>query len=496
MMDDQKPILSTAPRNLEAEQSLLGIILYDPARMADVEGAVRAVEFYEPVHQVAFAAMEDLARNGAITLEAVSARVARNFAGHASSYVREAFDRLGGFDYLYNMVDRAPAAHMAAHYAGLVRDCATRRDIVSLAERLRAAAGSNEPVDEIVSRAEWSLREVSIGGRSDHWRDGTALGTVLRDKMAGRRKKSYISTGYPRLDRAIGGFRRARTTVVAGRPGMGKSAVGLEFCRKIAETNTAVRCTDGHYENRPTGAALFSLEMDDEELALRIACAATFDVDTRTGPEYFDIQRDQPKFDDKELMERGAEILDALPFYFDQRPRLTVGQVVPAAKRLIRQWEKDGIEPGLIMVDHLHLVKPDDDRYGNVAVEIGQVMGALDELAKETGVAVVILCQLNRETESRKNADKRPQLSDLKGSGNIEQDANTVIFIYRPEYYLTEPEDKSNDAEMMEFLDKKRRAEGVCELLVRKNRGGRNMMDHKMRISLAHNALWEDDNER
>jgi replicative DNA helicase len=232
--------------------------------------------------------------------------------------------------------------------------------------------------------------------------------------------------------------------------------------------------------------------MDEEEIGLRMACARAYDTASQTGPVYFDAMRDALSEEDKDDLHLIAGHISELPFFFDDRTGLTPGQIVPGAKRLIRQWEKKRIEPGLIIVDHLHLVKPDGERYGNRAAEIGDASGALRDLAKETGVAVLTLCQINRGVEARDNKDKRPTLADLKGSGTIEEDADKVIFLYRPEYYLTEPENKNDDTAMMKYMDESREWKDKIQWCLRKNRSGPSNKDHTMKISLPHNALWEE----
>lgn len=466
-------VLAAMPHNLEAEQALLGCLLFDSKAFARVEGVVRAIQFYEPFHQRLFAAIEHFFRQD---------RVAEPITMVDRFKDDQAFKDLGGIRYFADLVDRAPPAANAADYGRVIAELDVRRSLIRLSDGLKGAAADVEPPEKLISWAEWQLREIAMGtSAADAWRDGQVLYDVVSDKLAGKRRPSYVTSGYATLDDGFGGIRRGRLVVLAGRPGMGKSACGLEIARRMARAGL--------------GVGIFSLEMDEEELALRLACGEAFRPDRigGFGPVYFDVQRDTLRTDDRPLMEAGASALRELPIYFDDRTGLNPGQIVPAAKRLIRTWDKRGVAPGMIMVDHLHLVKPEIDRFGNRAAEIGDVCVALDALAKETGVSVVALCQLNREVENRTTKDKRPQMSDIKGSGSVEEIANTIVFLYRPEYYLVEPEDKSNDKAMTDYLTEKMKWENKIQFLVRKNRGGINMKDYTMRISLPHNAMWEDD---
>lgn len=469
-----QPIPKALPHNLQAEQALLGILLYDAPAFKRLDGAVKADQFYEPFHQRLFGVIE-----------------ARNLRGQLvdplvviDQFVDDpAYQALGGVEYLGDMVDRAPPSANIVFYAETIADLATRRALVLLADQLKVEAVRLDEggggADRVIAEVEAALGKLANGTMAaDAWQGMPSLCQVIDDKVKGLRKASYVTTGYPLLDSRIGGLRKGRVTIIAGRPGMGKSTVGLEMARQIVRQGL--------------GVGFFSLEMDDEELALRMACGEAYDTTYGEGPVYFDIQRDKPGQGDNEALMLAKSRMFSLPYHFDDRSKLTPRKIVPAAKRLIRKWERDKIPPGALFVDHLHIVKPDAERHGNRAAEIGDVMGEMRELAKDTGVPLVVLCQLNRLVEDRGNKDKRPGLADLKGSGNIEEDANTVIFLYRPEYYLQEPEDKDDDMAMGEYFDKKRKVENRIEFLPRKNRGGPSMKDVTLRISMPHSAMWEE----
>lgn len=466
----KQPIQQAMPHSLESEQALLGIILFDNAAFARLDGVLKADQFYEPFHQRLYGA--------------IAARVMRGGLADPMILVSQfgddpGFNELGGIRYFSDLVDRAPPAPNVVFYAETIADMATRRGLIRLADQIKAAAQTIDgAADEVIATAESELGRMAAGTAvADAWQDMSVLCKVIEDKVAGLRKASYVTTGYPILDARIGGFRKGRVTVIAGRPGMGKSTVGLEMARNIVRAGL--------------GVGFFSLEMDEEELALRMACGEAYDPQYGDGPCYFDIQRDKPDEGDNDALMMAKSRLFGLPYHFDGRSRLTPRKIVPAAKRLLRRWERDKVKPGVLFVDHLHIVKPDEERYGNRAAEIGDVMGEFRELAKDTGVPLAVLCQLNRGVEDRGNRDKRPGLADLKGSGNIEEDANTVVFIYRPEYYLQEPEDKDDDMAMMDYLGKKRKVENIIEFLPRKNRGGPSMKDIALGCSMPHSAMWE-----
>jgi replicative DNA helicase len=460
------------PQNVEAEEALLGTLLSDPVGVFPlVEGLLKPIDFYMPLHQLMFAnVVVSMGRGQLPTSQTLHERL----KGDPN------YDGRGGISYIWTLSNGSPPNSTAAQNARIVAETASRRRLCHMADALRdRAITGGETLEEMIAGAEHWLSEVADGGGVEfHWKDSARLADVVDEKKRGLRPVSYVKTGLTRFDDVFGGIRAGRVTVIAGRPSMGKSAVGLELARHMAGTGR--------------GVGIFSLEMDEEEVALRLACGALYDQASDEGPVYFDIQSGRMRTADFDLLRRGEDMLRDLPISFDDRIGLNPHQMVPAAKRLIRRWEKAGIEPGMILIDHLHKVRPAVERYGNRTAEIGDAIEAFDQLAKETGVAVVPLCQLNRLVEDRSVKDKRPSMSDLKGSGNIEEVANTCIFLYRPEYYLSEPEDRNNDAAMLEYMDKKMKYSNVIEFLFRKNRGGRNMIDHAMKISLPHNALWEE----
>jgi replicative DNA helicase len=459
------------PFNIEAEQSLLGLLLFDPSLMAEA-GGLRATDFYDGGHQLIYAAMQGFAfRNEVITGPAI-----------ASKLTAEArFQSLGGAAFLYTLAEKAPVSSTFAHYRGLIGDLSLRRELIRMADGLKAAASAGqESSDSLVARAEAHLARVAQGaGFSDNWVNISELVTRVGDILSGRAAAQYVTTGYDGLDEIMGGLRMGRMMVLAGRPSMGKSAVVTAMARRIA------------MKGIPVG--MHSLEMDEDEVGLRMACDAAYDPNDPYSPVYYDAQRGKISDEAAERMARGAQTLRGLPIEFDCRPGLRTSQIAMAVKRLIRKMERAGYPKGVIIVDHLHILAPEEEYRGNRVAEVGAMSHALAMLAKETGWALLVLAQLSREVESRKNADKRPQMSDLRWAGEIEQDANTISFIYRPEKYLREPEDKRDLDAWQEYEIEKDRLRGVLLLLNEKNRGGPTGTEHRMKISLAHNALWEEE---
>ena len=461
-------------RNLEAEQALLGCLMFDPDRDAPVwplvEGVVRGDQFSEPFYGKLFVACAKALSAGQI---ADPVTLQSRFREDA------AYQQMGGLPHLLDLIDRAPPSFAARDYAETIADLATLRALVALAHGLIADAKTmdGKPADSVILRTEDQLRNVIKGSSgADAWVSGDVLANHIDDRLSGRSKPSYVLSGYHGFDKAFGGFRKGRVTVVAARPSMGKSAFAVEIMRKMAQSGLSV--------------GMFSLEMDEEELALRMGCGAAYHPSARANPVYFDIERGEVNEEAGEALAHGARLLRDLPIYFDTREDATPRQVLAASQRLIRRCERDGRPVGALIIDHLHIMEADDP-LPNRAVEVGQIIGALRRLARKTDVPVIVLAQLSRAGENRSVTDKRPQLSDLNWSGSIEQDANTVHFLYRPEYYLREPQDKTDVDAMIAYEEEREKWRNVLQILNGKNRGGARGGEHEMLISLAHNALRE-----
>jgi replicative DNA helicase len=250
-----------------------------------------------------------------------------------------------------------------------------------------------------------------------------------------RKGRIDLSTGLSDLDAMTGGFRRGEMAVIAGRPAMGKSTAGLAVAKAFAQ--------------RGQGACFFSMEMAEVALGLRMACDAAY---VRNRPEtrapYFLADRGQLRDDQWYAYLAASTEMADWPLMFDTRPGQTPAQMEAKARRQFRKWEAAGIEPGCIVVDHLTIAGTDNDRRGNKVAEVGDTSRGLAEMAKRLNVPVIALCQLSRDVEKRDLKDTRPRLSDLRWSGEIEQDARLVLMLWRPEYYIKAPLDNDGDADI------------------------------------------------
>jgi replicative DNA helicase len=411
------------PQDLNAEVAVLGAMLQESGAASKAFEILEDWCFYKSDHQHIFQAMVNLfERNEPIDVLTVAAELQR----------RNLLDAVGGHYYLTELVARVPSAANVEYYARIVLEKAILRRLIGVASEITAEAfEGREKVDDILDKAEqriFSLSERRLRRgfefinpilhktfdtiESYHHRRGTVTGTP---------------TGFTELDEMTSGFQRSDLIIVAGRPSMGKTA----FCLNIAR-NAAVE--------HKIGVGIFSLEMANYQLALRMLCseARVNSHAVRTGK--------LPKEQFSKLAVAVGKLAEA-PIYIDDSPALTVMEIRAKARRLVAEKNV-----GLFIVDYLQLVRGPRDAESR-QIEISLISQSLKALAKELDVPVVALSQLSRAVEQR-GGDRRPILSDLRESGAIEQDADVVLFIYRPEVY-----------DRVEF-------EGISEIIIGKQRNG------------------------
>lgn len=443
--------------NNEAEQALLGAILVNNRAYDAVCDVLAFDDFAHPLHGQIYAAIGSVISGGGT---ASPVTLHQYFAGD------EAIARFGGGGYLAQLAASAVTIVNSPHYARLIRDLARRRRLVEAADAIsRDAMACDDPereIDAVLDDAEQSLWEISQNeGRAGTAQPLAIIADATLDQTEAAYKRSaggqsgalVVNTGLADLDKIIAGLEGGDLVVLAGRPSMGKSA-----CAGSVTINAA---TDGKR------ALVFSLEMTASQLAMRWFAARTEITTERQRHGKIDQLVDWPR-----LIE-ARDHLAKLPIHVDDQARLSVGQIRQRARRVRR---RSGLD--LIVVDHLQLIRQ-GGRHESRRTEIGDATGALKALAKELDVPILLLSQLSRALENRE--DKRPTLADLKESGDIEQDADIVIFLHRDHYYLERAEpkrrprqtDESFTGDIADWKDRCGKAEGVASLIVAKNRMGR-----------------------
>ena len=421
------PLLDrTPPHDLDAEASLLSAVFINNDVLMDITDILTPDDFYKGAHKKIFRVILNLAsQEEPADLVTVA---------HALKQ-KDELESIGGAAYLASISDAAPVAVNAVHYARIIQGKASLRVMIDAASKIiqRCLEDKGEVADTIdfAESAIFQISEKKTGGVF------RPLGELINrniDHLEDRQGKdgglSGLSTGYMRLNKILSGLQKSDLIILAARPSMGKTAFALNIARNVAME-----------EQKPV--ALFSLEMSNEQLSMRLLTAeARIDSNRlRTG---FISQEDWQNVTD------AASVLNELPIFIDDTPNITVMDVRAKARKL---FQKHG-DIGLVIIDYLQLMKaPIHSERRDL--EIAEISRGLKSLAKELNIPVMALSQLNRMLEQR--SDKRPMMSDLRESGALEQDADIVAFIYRDEVYNKEPDNPKK---------------GTAEIIVAKNRNG------------------------
>ncbi len=452
------PIPAHVPANIEAEQALLGALLYDNAAYERLSDLLQGRHFFEPFHQRLYSAIEEHIRKGQLAEPIVL----------MERFKRDpAFEDLGGLRYLADLVDRAPPAANAPEYGRVVYDLALRRDLIRIGGEIAAAAsgdGDRSARDHIES-AEQQLYTLAETGTtstgfvdfSDALRGAVTMAAEAYGRDGGL---SGISTGLMDLDKQLGGLHPSDLLILAGRPSMGKTALATNIAFNIAKAYAWEPQPDGSRKTVNGGiVAFFSLEMSAEQLSMRILADASGVSSDRLRKGEIDAS------EFGRVRDAAIEIQEA-PLYIDATGGLSISKLAARARRLKRQHGLD-----LVVVDYLQLVTAGEGTRSEGRVqEVSQITMGLKSLAKELGVPVIALSQLSRQVEQRE--DKRPQLSDLRESGSIEQDADAVMFVYRESYYLSRTEPRTGTPEHLAWQEELDQINNLAEVIIGKQRHG------------------------
>jgi replicative DNA helicase len=417
----------TPPQDVAAEQCVLGGMLLSKDSIADVVEILRATDFYRPNHAVIFEAILDLYGRGE-PADPITVAAALADSG--------ALARLGGAAYLHTLISSVPTAANAAYYAKIVGERAVLRRLVEAGTRVvqlgyGAAAGGGRDVDDIVDLAQQAIYDVTERRVSE---DFAILNDMLQPTLDQIEAvgslggvMSGVPTGFTDLDRLLNGLHPGQLIIVAGRPGLGKSTAAMDFARSASVRHNLA-------------SAIFSLEMSKIEIVMRLLSA---EARVPLGV----LRSGQLSDDDwTKLARRMGEISEA-PLFVDDTPNMTLMEIRAKARRL-----KQRNDLKLIVVDYLQLMTS-PKRVESRQQEVADLSRGLKLLAKEVDCPVIAVSQLNRGPEQR--TDKRPQLSDLRESGSIEQDADVVLLLHRDDYY-----------------DKESPRAGEADFIVAKHRNG------------------------
>ncbi len=454
--DVQAP--DTMPHSIEAEQQLLGAILTNNDVYDRVASIIKPEHFFEPVH--------------ARIYEVAAARIAKNNLASPvtlSTFLQEddGLKELGGGTYLARLAGAAIAGFAVRDYAQMIYDLAIRRELIRLgediSERARHVDIETEPKEQIIL-AEQSLYKLGEEGNSDSGFQSflkavTAAVDVANNAYQREGGLAGISTGLVDMDKKLGGLHPSDLLILAGRPSMGKTSLATNIAYNIAKSfKRGVKSdgTEGTIEGGVVG--FYSLEMSAEQLAARILSEAA------EVPSEQIRKGDMTEAEFRRFVE-AAKRLESCPLYIDDTPALPISQLAARARRLKRTHGLD-----VLIIDYLQLVRPATAKDSRVN-EVSEITQGMKAIAKELNIPVIALSQLSRQVENRE--DKRPQLSDLRESGSIEQDADVVMFVFREEYYKEREKPGDHDLDKMAiWQDEMERLHGRAEVIIGKQRHG------------------------
>jgi len=455
-----EPTYRAPPHNIEAEQALLGAILVNNEAFYRVSDFLEPKHFLEGIHQRIFELSASLIRAGKLATPVTLKTFLPSDLDIAGLTVNQ---------YLARLAAEATTIINAEDYGRTIYDLSIRRDLITIGEDMVNLA-YEAPVDATpqthIENAERKLFELAETGRFDtgFLRFTQALTTAV--DMAARayqreERLSGLATGLRDLDKYMGGLQKSDLIVIAGRPGMGKTALATNIAYNVAHSFQPETKADGTVEAVDGGrVGFFSLEMSAEQLATRIISEQT-EIASST------IRRGQITDADFEKIVAFSRTMQDLHLYIDETGGISIAQLAARARRLKRQRGLD-----LLVIDYIQLLQGSTRRSSeNRVQEITEITTRLKALAKELNVPIVALSQLSRQVESRE--DKRPQLADLRESGSIEQDADVVLFVYRDAYYLKNAEPRDyNSPEHGEWQAKYEKLRYQAEVIIGKQRHG------------------------
>ncbi|ANT50810.1 replicative DNA helicase [Mesorhizobium amorphae] len=455
----ETPLYREAPNNIEAEQALLGAILVNNDAFYRVSDFLKAGHFYEPLHRRIFEIAAELIRMG---------KVATPITLKTFLPADEKVGDMTVAQYVVRLAVEAVTVVNATDYGRAIYDLATRRALITVGEDMVNIA-YDAPVDmapsEQIEDAERRLFELAETGRYDGGFESftDAVKTAVDMANAAYMRDGHLSgvaTGLRDLDRRMGGLQPSDLIIIAGRPGMGKTSLATNMAFNIAEAYVPAQQADGSFKAANGGVVgFFSLEMSSEQLATRI-------ISEQTEIPSSKIRRGEISEMDFEKLVACSQTMQKIPLFIDQTGGISIAQLSARARRLKRQRGLD-----LIVIDYIQLMQGSSAKSSqNRVQEITEITTGLKALAKELSVPIIALSQLSRQVESRD--DKRPQLSDLRESGSIEQDADVVMFVYREEYYLKNREPKPGTDEYVKWENEMNEMRGKAEVIVAKQRHG------------------------
>ncbi len=442
-----KDNIKELPNNIEAEQAVIGSILVSNELFDEINTIISSVNFYDPMHQKIFNSIENLIYKGTlanpITLK---------------NYFENEKDDLNIPEYLIKITKFSTSTRQAIEYSKIIYDMFVRRELIKISEQTIDTAKQNHldtNGQNIIENSEKLLFDLAENGsfNSSLVKFDEAMKQTIEMASAAYKNEEGIvgvPTGLRDLDDRLGGLHQSDLIIIAGRPSMGKTALA---------TNIAFNAAQKLLENgKKSSIAFFSLEMSSEQLSTRILAE-------QSRIKSNDIRRGRISNDQFDKFIETSKNISELPLYIDETPAINIAAMSNRARRIKRLFGLD-----MIVVDYIQLMKGTFNNKDGRVQEISEITQGLKAIAKELSVPVLALSQLSRAVEQRD--DKKPQLSDLRESGSIEQDADVVMFVYREAYYLERKEPRPATVEHAEWQAKMNEVSNLAEIIISKQRHG------------------------
>jgi len=435
------------PNNIEAEQSVLGSILLQNEIFDDISTLITSINFYDPLHQRIFAAIENLIYKGMlanpITLK---------------NHFEKEKDDIDVPEYLVKITKFSSSSRQTIEYSKIIYDMYVRRELIKISENTIDSAKVNDlniSGQKIIENSEKFLFDLAEKGSFSSSLVKFEEAMKLTIEMASNAYKNDegivgVPTGLRDLDDRLGGLHQSDLIIIAGRPSMGKTALATNIA-----FNAAKKLQD---ENKKSSIAFFSLEMSSEQLSTRILAE-------QSRITSHNIRRGKISEEEFDKFIETSKTISEIPLFIDETPAITIAALSNRARRIKRLHGLD-----MIVVDYIQLMRATTNIKDGRVQEISEITQGLKAIAKELGVPVVALSQLSRAVEQRDK--KEPQLSDLRESGSIEQDADVVMFVYRESYYLEKQEPREATVEHAEWQAKMNEVSTLAEIIIGKQRHG------------------------
>ena len=434
------------PNNIEAEQAVIGSILVTNEIFDEINTIIKSENFYDPMHQKIFGAIENLIYKG---LLANPITLKNNFENEK--------DDLNVPEYLVKVTKFSTSTRQAIEYSKIIFDMFVRRELIKISEETIDTAKLNDlniSGQNIIENSEKLLYELAEGESNSSLVkfDDAMKQTIEMASAAYKNEEGIVGvpTGLRDLDDRLGGLHQSDLIIIAGRPSMGKTALATNIA-----FNAAQKLQD---RAKKSSIAFFSLEMSSEQLSTRILAE-------QSRIKQNDIRRGRISDEQFDKFIETSKNISELPLYIDETPAISIAAMSNRARRIKR---KHGLD--MIIVDYIQLMRGTFNNKDGRVQEISEITQGLKAIAKELSVPVVALSQLSRAVEQRD--DKKPQLSDLRESGSIEQDADVVMFVYREAYYLERKEPRPATVEHAEWQAKMNEVSNLAEIIIGKQRHG------------------------